>query len=383
VTALGLSGPDPACPGPSPDAFGNGAQDISHDAFRWSDLASFPGGRRVLVGGTIKPWADATPPTPTPNGDKSPEPVLVVTDCEGSTHVTRFQTPDPTVTDPNPPLIPANRFEGDYPGMAVAAPADNAGWAATRGPGLLKIPGNIAGQTEYQPPRFYRLTDGQSPNAPAGDDNESRPIPVQEDPPVIVFEPAPPPPAPVPKKKFRSRTKSLPPALFAITSKVTNGRLVITFKVRRAVMIGVAAERFGRVVATTGLRRFRRGPGRLELKLDPKNWPTKISFLSDAPTVVLAAPKPQLTRTITLRATASAIKGRRISSVEFDYARVGSKDWTQVDNLDTKAPFTVTFDTRTVPNGRYRFRAIAFDSAKQSAISKDLPASVIRNRSAS
>lgn len=363
------------CPGPRPEVFGGGAEDRTRDSFIWTDTATFPGGRQVLAGGAMRPWTDSAPPSL--NADKSPEATLVVADCSGAVRVTRFLEPDPGAADPKP-LIPANRSTA---GMSVAAPAPNAAWAATRAPGTFRldaadvIPRN-------QAPHLYLYTDGQPPAAPRGDDNETRPPILQEDIPIVVFDPGPPPPPPAPAPSPRSRTRPLPPAIFAIKSRVTKGTLVITFRVRRAVMVGIAAERSGRIVATTGLRRFRPGPGRLELKLDPKNWPTKISFLSDAPTVDLVAPKTRVSGTLTLRATARALKGRRITSVAFEYSRFGRDQWTQIGAIDTRRPYSVAFDTTTVPNARYRFRAIAIDSANQSAISQDVPPTVIANREA-
>ena len=366
------SGADAGCTGPAADAFGRGGGDVLHDGFAWSELATFPGADRVIAGGMVKPNTDAGPPSL--NRDGAPEAVVVEASCDGTARVTRFAAADPTAPDPKP-LVAATR---DRPTLAVAAPAGNRAWAATDG-GILKTPGGI--QSVYQTPHLYQYTDGQAPTAPAGDDNESRPIPIQEDPPIIVFVPDPPPPPAAPTKQVRSRTKALPPAIFKITSTVRNNTLVVSFRVRRSVMIGIAAERNGVVVATTGLRRFGPGTGRLELKLDPRRWPTKITFLSDAPTVTLKRPKSLLTKTTVLTATASAIKGRRIASVSFEYTRDGRTEWTQIA-VDEKPPFSTKFDTRTVPNARYRFRAIAIDSAKQSAISPDVPAVTIRNRSA-
>lgn len=68
----------------------------------------------------------------------------------------------------------------------------------------------------------------------------------------------------------------------------------MTFKVRRPVTIALRGLRRGKVVATSGLRRFRgAGSGRLTLLLDRRRWPTSLRFYSpDATTRVAPASVP-------------------------------------------------------------------------------------------
>jgi hypothetical protein len=51
-------------------------------------------------------------------------------------------------------------------------------------------------------------------------------------------------------------------------------RLILTFKVRRPVTLGVEALHGKRIVARSGQRRFRSRTGRFVFLLDPSDWPT-------------------------------------------------------------------------------------------------------------
>lgn len=55
--------------------------------------------------------------------------------------------------------------------------------------------------------------------------------------------------------------------------------LVLRFKVRREVRIGLVGKRKGHTVAKTAVRRYKKGQhGVLRMKLNPKRWPTKLAF---------------------------------------------------------------------------------------------------------
>jgi hypothetical protein len=189
-----------------------------------------------------------------------------------------------------------------------------------------------------------------------------------------------------------SSTETLPPAINGIHAKVhtktkrtrgheyLHGRLYnvvriqqkftldLTFTVVRPVTIGLEAIHKGSVVGSTGLRSFAPTHGELVLKLTRAKWPTSLVFLTDTPKVTLADPGPNLTGTVNLSATASAIAGRRIAQVSFQYSPAGANIWLPIGTASA-APFAVPFDTTTVANGAYDLRAIATDSNGTSAIS--------------
>jgi hypothetical protein len=137
-------------------------------------------------------------------------------------------------------------------------------------------------------PRFYHLTDGQPPQAPAGNDYEPRPSLFTLDPPVYVQ----PPPTVVTQQtvtttttKAPSKKKAVKAAVYNVRTRVSrapNGTLTlyITFKLRRAVRIGAEALHGRKVVSSTGIKRFAGKQGELALKLDPRRWPTSIKFVN-------------------------------------------------------------------------------------------------------
>lgn len=135
----------------------------------------------------------------------------------------------------------------------------------------------------FQPPRLYRLSDGLPPAAPEGNDEESRPLELQEDPPIIVVEPEPPPP-PVPTRKInKTRRVKLRPAIYGVKAKLDRQlRLHLTFKLRRPVTIGAEALRYRTVVGVAHPRRFAGRDGALVIALSRTHWPTKIRFIVPA-----------------------------------------------------------------------------------------------------
>jgi hypothetical protein len=80
-------------------------------------------------------------------------------------------------------------------------------------------------------------------------------------------------------------------------------------------------------------------------------------------------PAGTLTGKVALAATASAIHGRTVASVRFDYAPAGTSTWTSIGTA-TAAPFSVQLDTSGLATGPYDFRAVVTDSAGVSAVSK-------------
>jgi hypothetical protein len=133
-------------------------------------------------------------------------------------------------------------------------------------------------------------------------------------------------------------------------------------------MLGLTALRGGRTVASTGLKQFQPPSGRLVLHLKRKTWPNKLTFITDQPKVTLADPGSPLSKTITLSATASAIAGRTITSVRFEYVPSGGTTWTPIATV-TAAPFTTQLDTTKLADGAYDFRAVATDNTSQTGSS--------------
>jgi hypothetical protein len=173
---------------------------------------------------------------------------------------------------------------------SIAANAANDVWAATT-IGVLANPAD-PGVVALQRPRLYRLTDTRASSAPAGDDVEPRPLVFTEDPPIFVDEPPPPEP---PVTPVETVTKPGPKQTRKVTQKaavysVKAGKpqrakgggfiLYVSFRVRRPVTIGLQALRHGKVVSSSGLKRFKGKRGKLSLKLDRKHWPTKLRFVT-------------------------------------------------------------------------------------------------------
>lgn len=280
------------CPGPAADRLTWMPADHANGraGYLWTSLTVFPATGDALAGGTERPAAAGT----WRNDDGKDEPVLVRAACAGTVSETRFRVPDKTYAGSGAaPLVPASH---GGTATSVAATAENDAWAAT-GPGSLV---DDAGATVYQRPRFYRLTDTRPPAAPAGDDDESRPPVFQEDPPIFVEEPSLPEPEPIPQPTVTqpgtttTKRVKLKPAVYAVGShtRTTKQRvtLYVTFKVRRPVTIGVEAMRGKKVVAKSGLKRFKGKRGELVLKLDRKRWPTRIRFVTEEPASSAAIP---------------------------------------------------------------------------------------------
>lgn len=269
------------CPGAPPERFTYSNLADHKDAFLWGSMSVFPSGD-ALAAGQIRPAST----TGTLNDDGQREPGIVQVSCTGTTVVTRFRLPNPFVGNSSGGTVPADRLGAV---TAVAANAANDAWAATSY-GSLQSPNGAAGSVAHQRPHLYRLTDGESPQAPAGDDNEPRPVIFQADPPIVVEEPpvyvTPPTHVTVVTKPGKKTVthKKLKPSIYDPTSRLrhigSHFILELSFRVRRPVTIGLQALRRGRVVASSGLKHFSGRRGTLAMTLDPRHWPTKIRFVT-------------------------------------------------------------------------------------------------------
>jgi hypothetical protein len=270
------------CPGTPASEFSASA---TGDSYLWSSIGVFPGGDALAGGAALVPGSSGTS-----------EPVLVLASCASNPEITRFRVPDPTAVDPaSVPPVPAD--ESGYI-SSVAVNAVNDAWAASSFGRVATIQEGVD-----QVPHLYHLTDTRSPLAPAGNDDETRPVTVTSEPVQYVVSPLVTVPAkPAPTKvtkigKKRYKTVRLPSPIYAITSpplhRASNGTLTlyIDFKVRTDVTIGVEAFRDSQVVSASGLHRFRAGTtGQLGLQLNIANWPTRLAF-------VLPKPKPKTKKT--------------------------------------------------------------------------------------
>lgn len=247
---------------------GYGPATFSASLYDWTGLAVFPYNGSALVGTAYNSPADGVT-----------EPAVVSAACGQVPSVTTFQIPDPTNPD-QAAATPVPADSGAFGPTVVAALADNDAWAST-GYGLASD-----GQPER--PHLYQWSDGQTPNAPAGNDIEPRPSVFTLDPPIYVT--ASPTYVPVTvagsSKTKRSKTKKikLKAPVYDVGSKLvknssTSFTLSITFKVRRTVRIGAEALKGKVIVSTSGIHRFAGHTGDLPLALTPSNWPTSLKFV--------------------------------------------------------------------------------------------------------
>lgn len=273
LQSLTATGTLAACPGYGPDAFTYSPTAPAPDgSFTWTSLSVFPSDGSALAGAKVKPATFGSDP----NDVESGEPALVHATCGQAPSVTSFRIPDPTDTDQaTAPLIAAD------PGgsiTSVSASADNDAWASSS-TGIL--PASFAPLR----PHLYQWTDGQTPDATAGDDDEARPSLFTLDPPVYVQTPATvvaPTVVRTTTKRKKAKKVVLKAAIYAVRSKLVHHgsyKLEITFKVRRRLRIGVEALRGRTVVAASPMRTFTGSTGELTLNLDPKRWPNGLRFV--------------------------------------------------------------------------------------------------------
>jgi hypothetical protein len=250
-----------------------------NSGYLWSTISLIPGTGSALIGGR---YFSGSRGSNANSNNGLGEPTIVTASCGQPPTTTRFVVPDPLSADP----AHAQSIPADLTGSTttVAANAVNDAWATT-GSGTLAL-NNGQGGTANQRPHLYRLTDGQPPLAPAGDDREPRPSLFTLDPPVYV-EPPPTyvtPPSTTTQTVKPSKPKRLKPAVYAVRSKVTRARngtvtLHISFRIRRPVTLGVEALHDHRVVSSSGLRPFRGSHGELSLTLKLNPWPNQIRFV--------------------------------------------------------------------------------------------------------
>lgn len=262
------SGQPRACPGaptdgltPSSSFWYTGGTSPS---YYWSSIAVMPDGDAV-AGGEVAAQA--------PGSGAQYQQVIVQVGCDHA----------PVVTDPPAPV--ANTIDTDI--TAVAANAANDGWAASNG-GQTN-----GGQRGYlaQPPQLYHLTDGQPPQAPAGDDSELRPQVIQDEPTIFQFAPpvvVPPPPPPVTTvtgSGKRPKPVKLKPAIFDLSKpKLAKAGtdtfiLKVRFKVRRTIRLELEALHHKKVVAKSGFHTFRGKTGTLSVRVTRETWPTGLKFV--------------------------------------------------------------------------------------------------------
>jgi len=275
LQAVSTSGAAAACTGPPATRFTytpNYEQISSAGAFLWSSIAVFPSAGEALAGG--KAWEETA-------GHEEPagQPVIAQANCEGTTTLTRFSEDS---------SAPVDRAGGV---TALAANAANDAWAATSSG---TSGGPLTASDEL--PHLYRLTNGEPPEAPEGNEEEPERLKEEEEgteeepQPPAAEAPPPPPPPPVeaPPTVTQTRTVTLAPAVYDVKAKLhtvkRNGQvylsLYITFKVRRPVTIGARALRSGHVVSQARPRHFAGDSGLLVLSLNRRHWPTKVSFFA-------------------------------------------------------------------------------------------------------
>jgi hypothetical protein len=265
---VSASGASTGCKAPAPNFEYQtiGAPDPK-GSFLWSSVSVVPSSGEALAGGNMRK-----------ENPQFGEPVIAQVNCDGAATLTRFRIPEAQSNSQPAPLVPADLGGGV---TAIAANATNDAWAAT----------SIGALSPHQPPRLYRLSNGKPPEAPEGNNEESRPLELEEDKPVYEEEPAPvetaastasqetvPPPPPV----------TLPPAIYDVKVKLHKVKrhrriylsLYLTFKVQRPIELGAQALRRGRVVSTARPRLFSGQTGQLILSVERKRWPTNIRFIS-------------------------------------------------------------------------------------------------------
>jgi hypothetical protein len=166
----------------------------------------------------------------------------------------------------------------------IACPAQNECWLATNKGWLFHL-SDGSKLPEDTDPYFagvitYRPTDPGVPVLPPNEPPVDDSLANQQ----IAPPPTPVSPTPVP-------TVNLPVALDLHTSVVGRDMLEMTFKLAAEAHVQLLASRGGHVVAKTSRETLRSGKHKLELRLDPRRWPTKIE-LKAKPLKPLVGPAP-------------------------------------------------------------------------------------------
>ena len=280
VIPIDRDGNQQSCPKAPPSLFtftnGDG-----RDGYLWKTLSVLPSSGEAVAAGLLRPAAGG----PAFNDDAFREPIVAGISCRTGGYAVRFRIPDPYDADPATTVtIPANRT-----GVmsAVAANASNDLWATTTQGVVLNPDDPIVPSLER--PRIYRYTDTTTPKAAPGDDDEPRALVFVPDPPIYIEAPPDPPPAPpadstvTQRAPRRVKRVKLKPAVYNVKAHVrVGGRgglfLYVTFRVRRPVTLGVQALRKRKVVASSGLKKFKPKKGTLVLRLSRSRWPNDIRF---------------------------------------------------------------------------------------------------------
>ena len=90
-----------------------------------------------------------------------------------------------------------------------------------------------------------------------------------------------------------------------------------------------------------------------------------------APSVAQTDPGTPLAGTVSVGGTASDADSA-IAQVQFQRSPAGAGSWTNIGSADTSSPYSVSFDTTTVTDGLYDFRAVATDVAGNTATSSSV-----------
>jgi hypothetical protein len=263
LVPLSTTGASQPCPGTP----ANGFADSPSGGYLWASLGVLPNGDG-LAGG----WDD------TSNGSGA-IPVLADVSCDRAPALLYFGTADPSTG-----TIAAADPSGWI--TAIAVNAVNDAWAvATSSQPPQALPDNTI---TVPPPHLYHLTDSTPPLAPTGNDVEPRPLVTQSEPTIFVFGPSvliPPPPPPIITKK-KAKPVHRPSPIYAVQRPaLVRGpggalSLVIRFKVRSTVTIGIEAFHRGQLVSSSGMKTFRGSTGELVLKVDRNRWPTRLKFVT-------------------------------------------------------------------------------------------------------
>jgi hypothetical protein len=285
-----------ACSGYDGATFGPASTETPAGMYTWTSLSIIPQTGRALAVGTF-----------TPVGSSIGSGVIASVDCAQRPVLTRF------------PMASGSAVGWVSDFRAVAANATNDGWAAAAGTVVS------AAASDASRPHLYRLTDGTSPLAPLGDDNEVHQLPSQSGPstfqlpptptqpaataPAIVLPAVGPPPTPttllatiygvdppidgkVPagcqdpptkpaKRSGKSRATGRKAAMVRRKPVRPTCRhfLHLKFMVRKPLHVGIRGLHKGKVVAASGVKHFK-GPGaELVMRVDIERWPDMIQWV--------------------------------------------------------------------------------------------------------
>jgi hypothetical protein len=214
------------------------------DQERLSDVAVIPG--------TTSAWTTVQPYSERRSVNAKAKLALIAAD--GSTQTVRL------------PLSGGGRGSA----ARIACPATNDCWLATYAGWLFHW------SDGSRPPRD---ADPAFANVITFRPNEAAEQFIPDRPPADISQLFAPPPLEVEQAAPRPRRgRRLKPVMRKIRSRVEGRVLVVSFTLIRPARVALLARRGGRVVARTKQRRMRPGRRQLRLRLDPRRWPTRLSF---------------------------------------------------------------------------------------------------------